>query len=229
MWPVKPLTHLWLQTKKKEVGFLLAPPLPSFLSLSPRSTPLFFPPSSITSHLVPISLWPLSELPAHYNSSVWDGRKSAERSKPFISRGRFNLCSAGCSVSAWGYIVRSSLCEIVNAEELNSIFTESFSLILAFFFLHFVILTEKAACTSHRLFLSLSSYRFRWCDTSHAQSPSVHQSRLWARLLNRIFTARVCLVLFIFRLHQNESSHLDNVPQSVLNYIACSQSNHTLQ
>lgn len=132
MWPVKPLTHLWLQTRKRSWIFVgtSAPSLP-FL-IAKKHTSFFFP-SSITSHLVPISLWPLSELPAHYNSSVWEGRKSLERSKPFISRGRFNLCSAGCSVSAWGYIVRSSLCEIVNAEELNSIFTESFSLILAFF------------------------------------------------------------------------------------------------
>lgn len=109
-----------------------------------------------------------------------------ERSKPFISRGDLICVQLDAPFQREGYIVRSSLCEIVKAEELNFIFTESSSLKLAFFFLRFETLTEKAACASHRLFLSLSSYRFRWCDTSPVRSPSVNQSELWSRLLNRI-------------------------------------------
>lgn len=125
----------WLQTKKRSWIFVpLCWHLCSLPSFPYRQEARLFFPSSITSHLVPISLCPLSELPAHYNSSVWGGRKSLEWSKPFISRGRFNLCSAGCSVSAWWYIVRSSLCEIVNAEELNLIFKVEFLPDISFFF-----------------------------------------------------------------------------------------------
>lgn len=108
---------------------------PHLLFLISVSHTLLFSVSSITSHLVSISQGPFSELPAHYVSPTRAGRKSLERSKPFISRGDLICVQQDALFPAWGYICPQEALGNCHCSGLNFTFTETYSLKLVFMLL----------------------------------------------------------------------------------------------
>lgn len=187
-----------------------SPLTPFFLSLVPIHTS--FSSSSITPHLVSISQGPLSVLPAYYVSSMWAGRKSLERSEPFISGGDLICVQQDAPFQCEGAFVHRRLCEIVIAAGWTKLLqTKNLLPEMSFSSAVYTLPLNPACCH-----LPLSR-------------------RCWHGGKNRIFgilffAALICLIsLMSVRRYQSKSSRLINLPHSILNYIASLQSNHTLR
>lgn len=193
-------------------------PNPSCLISAPHTHLFSF--SSITSHLLSVSQSPLSELPAYYVSSMWAARKSLERSKPFI---RYNLIcfQQDSPFQHEGTFVGKRLCQIVIAVVQKCYFYRNLLPEMSFFFL----LEQKGGSTSQGLwadcYIPPSYFPLRMLSLQMVLYIRSH----WTQhviICCSVSVSHGCTRLFdkseSVRLYQSESSHLINLPRSILNW-----------